>query len=196
MSLHPGSVIIVGLIIFQWLDYNSIAGILNNFRLKCYFLNYIKLLTDGAVAYEQNQIVILCLSQGDMSGVIATRCHGVLISHLYHYLSEPSLTARNVLFLAALQISILTCPAKPLCRYVGGWRAQQQGFFCLCFPKAPSPTSLTAIIHHYGAWAPVVGEKTLNSTASSGTASCLTTHTHSGGRVNRRGGCCVRVQNA
>lgn len=54
-------------------------------------------------------------------------------------------------------------PSKTSLQVCRGLQGPTTGvFFCLCFPKAPSPTSLTAIIHHHGAWVPVVGEKTLN----------------------------------
>lgn len=44
---------------------------------------------------------------------------------------------------------------------VGGWAGGPHVFqqaFRLYFPNAPHPTSPSALVHHCGAWAPVVGE--------------------------------------
>lgn len=84
-----------------------------------------KLLTDGAVEYEHIGLGFCVFLKEVCLESSQHVAHEVLISHMYHYLSKPRLTARNVLFLAAVQFLILICPSKPLCRYVGGWRAQQ-----------------------------------------------------------------------
>lgn len=64
-------------------------------------------------------------------------------------------------------------------------------FFCLYFPSPyiPNCYSLPLWGLSSSCW-----RKTTESTASSGTASCSTTHAHSGGRVNRRRGSRVYEQ--
>lgn len=67
----------------------------------------------------------------------------------------------------------------------GAGGPDKTGVFCLYFPSPyiPNCYSLPLWGLSSSCW-----RKTTESTASSGTASCSTTHTRSGGRVNRRGG--------
>lgn len=81
-----------------------------NFRLKHFFWKQ-ACFWSWAWVYH---VGILCLSQGDTSYTITTRFPwGPDIPSVHHYHYKPRLTARNVVFLATIQISTMICALKP-----------------------------------------------------------------------------------